>query len=182
MGNTRRIALVGLMGSGKTTVGEALARHLDLPYHDNDHELVARFGESAAGLTARYGLDAAHAAEAAVLLDLLAGDTPAVVAAAASTIESAACRRALAEHAFVVWLRTDPQHLAARATAGAGRPWDVDVETQLRTQARRRHPLYERLADLTMDTTDLDPVRTVALLARRIRRRTTQPLAAAPGH
>ncbi|GAA0609331.1 hypothetical protein GCM10009547_09260 [Sporichthya brevicatena] len=182
MGNTRRIALVGLMGSGKTTVGEALAQRLAVAYLDNDRELIARFGETAAGLTARYGLDAAHAAEAAVLLDVLAGDGPAIVTAAASTIESAACRRALAERAFVVWLRADPQHLAARASAGAGRPWDVDVEAQLRAQVRGRHPLYERVADLTTDTSDLDPSQTVDLLVRRIRRRTTRPLAAVPGH
>lgn len=152
----QRITLVGLMGSGKTTVGERLARRLGWSYCDNDRELLARFGGTAAQLKERNGLDALHAAEAAVLLDLLTTTERSVLTAAASTVESERCRRALAEGAFVVWLRADAQALAARAGHGAGRPWDDDVEAQLRAQAERRYPLLELLADLTVDTTVLD--------------------------
>lgn len=151
-----RIALVGLMGSGKTTTGERLARRMGWTYRDNDAELLARFGATAVQLKDRNGLDALRAAEAAVLLDLLSADERSVITAAASTAESATCRRALAERAFVVWLRTDPQTLAARAGHDENRPWNTDVEAQLREQAERRYPLLKQLADLTVDTTDLD--------------------------
>src|SRR5688500_2911974 len=119
----QRIALLGLMGSGKTTVGEPLAALLGWQFRDNDHELQARFGATAAQLTKRDGGAALHAAEAAVLLDLLAQDEPSVITAAASTVESAACRRALTERAFVVWLRADLELLIAKASRDSHRPW-----------------------------------------------------------
>lgn len=178
----QRIALVGLMGSGKTTIGAPLAQLLGWNYRDNDSELFARFGATAAGLTERHGLPAAHAAEAAVLLDLLAETERTVITAAASTIENAACRRALSEQAFVVWLRADPETLAARATPGEGRPWEDDIAGQLRAQAKRRHPLLHQLADLTVDTTRLDAQRDAVQIATEFRRRTVLPAEAAKGH
>lgn len=171
----QRIALVGLMGSGKTTIGAPLAQLLGWNYRDNDRELVARFGATAAGLTARHGLDAAHAAEAAVLLDLLSEGERVVITAAASTIESDACRRALAEQAFVIFLKADPEALAARASAGSGRPWEHDVLAQLRAQAKRRHPLLQQIADLTVDTTRLNAQRDAVQIATEFRRRTASP-------
>ncbi len=176
MGDSKeRIALVGLMGSGKTTIGAPLAQLLGWNYRDNDRELFARFGATASGLTQREGLDATHAAEAAVLLDLLAESERTVITAAASTIESAACRRALREQSFVVWLRADPDVLAARATAGEGRPWKDDIPEQLRLQAKRRHPLLHQLADLTVDTTRLDAQRDAVQIATEFRGRTAAP-------
>ncbi|MBA3741713.1 shikimate kinase [Sporichthya sp.] len=163
-----RIALLGLMGSGKTTVGERLALRLGWTYRDNDGELLARFGASAAQLKDRNGLDALHAAEAAVLLDLLNSEERSVLTAAASTVESLTCRRVLAERAFVVWLRADARTLAARATEGSGRPWNDDVEAQLRTQVEYRYPLLEQLADLTVDTTDLDGERVAEQIAEAV--------------
>lgn len=181
MGDKRqRIALVGLMGSGKTTLGAPIAQLLGWHYRDNDRELIARFGASAGDLAASHGLDAAHAAEAAVLLELLSNTDRTVIAAAASTIESHACRRALSERAFVVWLRADPQVLAQRATPGVGRPWDDDIGAQLRAQAKRRHPLLEQIADLTTDTTRLDAQRDAVQIATEFRRRTALPVGATP--
>lgn len=173
-----RVVLLGLMGSGKTTIGEPLARRLGWSYRDNDHELLARFGASAAVLSQTHGLSALHAAEAAVLLDLLREHECSVITAAASTAESAACRRALAENAFVVWLHAEPETLAARATSGADRPWEDDIGAQLRAQAARRHPLLEGLADLTVDTTDLDGERIADQIAAAFSRRTAPPLVA----
>lgn len=173
-----RIALVGLMGSGKTTVGESLARLLGFGYRDNDRELLARFGATAAHLADTVGLPSLHAAEAAVLLDLLARDERGVISAAASTVESPACRRALAEKAFVVWLRAEPEVLGKRATAGAGRPWDDDVEAQLQAQAKRRHPLLEQLADLTVDTTDRDAEHVAAQIAAQTGQAVSSPATA----
>ncbi len=149
----QRIALLGLMGSGKTTVGEPLAALLGWHFRDNDHELQARFGATAAQLTKRNGGEALHAAEAAVLLDLLAQEEPSVITAAASTVESVACRRALTERAFVVWLRADLELLIAKASKDSHRPWDDDIDAQLRAQAELRHPLFAEVADLTVDAT-----------------------------
>ena len=176
----QRITLVGLMGSGKTTVGEALGRRLGWRYRDNDLELLARFGANAAELADRNGVDALHAAESAVLLDLLNEDECSVITAAASTLERPACRRALADRAYVVWLRAKPATLAGRAAQGEARPLEKDVELQLRRQARRRHPLLERLADLTVDTTDLDAERLADQIARAFDERAVGRRPAAP--
>ena len=87
----------------------------------------------------RHGLAALHAAEAALLCEMLETGEPAVIAAAASTIESPACRDALAEHAFTVWLRVAPELTAAKVKSG-GRPRGEESEEELAAVARAREP------------------------------------------
>jgi shikimate kinase len=119
----RHIVLVGLMGAGKSTVGRVLAARLHRPVADSDRDL-----ELASGLTAeewrdQRGTRALHAREASILLEALSMRRPAVICAAASTIERARCREALrASAAIVVWLRARPDTLAARFEREIHRP------------------------------------------------------------
>src|SRR5262249_45956694 len=83
----RHVVLVGLMGSGKSTVGHALARRLGRPFVDNDEALEARSGRSARAIADADGADALHRLEAQALVDALARPEPAVVAMAASVVE-----------------------------------------------------------------------------------------------
>ncbi|MEY2471263.1 MAG: shikimate kinase [Actinomycetota bacterium] len=138
------------MASGKTTVGRSLADALGRPFLDCDDLLTARTGETAAQIADRDGVDALHVLEAEVLLAALARPDATVITAAASTIEDAACRAALAD-AAVMWLRGDPAVLARRARNESHRPLAGDVEAQLRAQAERRDPLFAGVADITVD-------------------------------
>jgi shikimate kinase len=144
------VVLTGLMSSGKTSVGRALARRLRRPYLDNDSELERRTGDSARGIAGREGLDALHEDEAAAFLAALATPQPAVVGAPASTIADPEIRRRLRDH-YVVWLDTDLATLARRLRHQSHRP-DVDGDLQafLGRQYAERAPLYRETASLVV--------------------------------
>ena len=150
---TRHVVLVGPMGSGKSTIGRRVAAALGRPFLDNDALLEAAVGRSAADLERRGGIDAVHRVEAEVLLDALARDDAAVIAAAASTIEVAAVRAALADRAWVVRLRAAPDTLVARFPESSDRPLGrVDPSRLVADQSRRRDPLFAEIADATFET------------------------------
>ncbi len=161
------IVLLGLMGTGKTTVGRLLAARLQRQLRDSDELLEARHGRTAAEIADDVGADGLHRLEAEVLLDALASPTPCVIAAAASTIEDQRCRDALAG-AFGVWLRADASALATRVRQQAHRPLEDNVEQQLATQAARRDPLFARAADLIVDVDDSPPEETADSVVRRL--------------
>ena len=153
------VVLVGLMGAGKSPVGERLASRLGWRFLDNDDELEARLGVTPRALADRDGTAALHAAEATVLLELLTPPQPVVIAAAASTIEDLRCREALGAP-LVAWLHADPEFLAPRATDNGKRPVAGDIEGQLREHEARRSPLFAEVADARFDvaTTPLDAI------------------------
>jgi shikimate kinase len=144
------VALVGSMGAGKTTIGTRLAERLGVAYLDNDDRLRALWGMGADEVEERHGLDALHAAEAEILLQMLEAAEPAVVAAAASTIEVDACRDALRTAAFTVWLRVPPEVTAAKVK-GSGRPRGGEPEEALAALAQSREPAFAEAADLIVD-------------------------------
>ena len=168
------IVFVGAMGSGKTTIGKRVAAALDRPFVDNDEMLQRKVGMSAAAFSGRDGIDALHAAEAAVVLESLAAAAPDVVAAAASTIENADVRASLRSRAWVVWLRADAEVLAARFPS-ATRPFgDRDPLLLAAEQSDRRDSLFAEVADAAVETgrSDVDAVVTevVAAIPHRDRR------------
>jgi shikimate kinase len=161
----RHVVLVGLMGSGKTTVGAIVARRLGLPFRDGDALLRAVTGHTAAALRDREGSEALHRAEARVLREALASNAPAVIAAAAAVVDDPACRAALrAPGVAVAWLRADPAVLGCRFEAGspgdgAHRPvYGEDPRAFLAAQARRRASCFAACRPLiVVDTGALDP-------------------------
>ena len=149
--------LVGLMGSGKTAVGELLAGRCARPFVDNDQLLEQRTGVAAADLAESAGPDALHAAEREVLEEALSDDEEAVVGAAASVIDDPSIGRILEPH-VVVWLSADPATLAERVREPGHRPFlDDDPEAVLRQQAEDRSPRFAAVADIVVDTTELEP-------------------------
>jgi shikimate kinase len=152
-----RIVLVGMMGSGKTTVGRELAGRTGWPYHDNDAKLLGTGAATARDLLAAGDEAALRAAEIAALDAMLAMPPPCIVAAAAGTIVDPGARARMAAAGFVVWLRIDTATILARG-AGGGRPWRPgDRAAWVATAVRERGPLYEEVADLVLDA-DRQPV------------------------
>lgn len=153
-----RVLLVGLMGSGKTTVGRALAEQTGWPYLDNDDLLEQATGRSPREIVAAAGEVALRVAESDALDAALAAPPPRICGVAAGTVTSPRNRRALAAGGIVVWLTADPQTLAARAVEQINRPWlETDAEAWLREAAAERAPLYAEIADLVIDTEDQPP-------------------------
>lgn len=150
------VVLVGLMGSGKTTVGAALAAAMGVPQRDSDTDIERETGLTARDLAARDGIDALHALEAHYLLEALRQPGTTVISAAASTLDDPSCRSRLRDRRhLVVWLRASPAVLAARLHKEDHRPdLGPDPAQVITRQAVRRNAALRDVADLTLDATE----------------------------
>jgi shikimate kinase len=159
----RHIVLVGLMGSGKTTVGRSLADALALPFFDSDASIEQERGATVRALADEIGVEAMHELEAAHLLRALAAPGPDVIAAAASTIDDPACRAALgARDVTTVWLRADPAVLANRFERERHRPrFGRSPAGLLADQARQRDALFRSLHPIEIETGGKHPTEVV---------------------
>jgi shikimate kinase len=160
-GNIRRVVLVGMMGSGKSTIGNALSAATGWPLIDNDVLLGRIFDKTARQLLAEEGEIALRAAEADALTLGLTDPSPTIVDAAAGTILDETIRAALSRE-FVVWLKASPEVLFARSAGAAHRPWLDRGEDWFRTAVAQRDPLYESVADVIVDTEHQSPEMAVA--------------------
>ncbi len=169
----RHVVLVGLMGSGKTTVGRLVAASLGWPVHDSDVDIEARTGKTVRELDETIGTEAMHALEVEVLLAALAGDGPSVVLAAAYTIDDEACVAALRDPTLLVaWLRITPATAAARFASRGHRPrFGDDPATFLAEQAERRDPVFASVADLVLEADADSPGSLADRIVREARRR-----------
>jgi shikimate kinase len=151
------IVVMGLMGAGKTTVGNLLAEELGWPLDDSDASIEAREGRTVKELRFTLGVDEMHALEARHLLEALNAPRPRVITPAAFTIEVPACREALlGPGVATVWLTATPSVLAARFFAQGHRPaYGDDPETFLSEQLARRTPLFRsvRPVEVAVDAT-----------------------------
>ena len=148
---TRHWVIVGLMGSGKTTVGRLLAARARREFVDNDAQLQTMTGRTARDIEASDGVERLHELERLAFASALEIEPPAVIAAAASVIEDAATRSLMSSVAAVVWLSVPVGELARRTQAQTHRPLGENREEQLAAQAARRSELFESVADVTVD-------------------------------
>jgi shikimate kinase len=146
------VVLVGLMGSGKTTVGRRLAARLGLPFVDADDAVEAFTGRSVAELFTERGEDGFRDVEAEVLGHLLEDPERMVLAAGGGVVLRVENRaRLAAEDVTVVWLDADPAFLASRVEKKAHRPLlagDESPREVLTRLHRERAGLYGEVADL----------------------------------
>lgn len=153
-----RIVLVGMMGSGKSTVGRLLSDATGWPYVDNDDLVRRSHGATPRGILARDGEGPMRAAESSALRLGLESPPPSIVGAAAGTILEPENRELMRAHGIVVWLRADADSLEARAFGAEHRPWlDTGGDSWIRTAVAQRAPLYSSVADITVDTSVARP-------------------------
>lgn len=153
-----RVVLVGMMGSGKSSVGRALSARTGWPFIDNDVLVERATGRTAREILAADGEAGLRAAEAAALTAGLEAPEPAIVALAAGTVLDPGDRRRIADAGFVAWVQAPAEVLAARAAGAAHRPWlEGDPDGWFARTLAEREALYASVADLEIDTAVTGP-------------------------
>ena len=149
---TRPLALVGLMGVGKSTVGRRLASALGLHFRDADEEVERAAGRSVSDIFAELGEPAFREGERRVIARLLE-EPPHVLATGGGAFVQAETRDILRRGATVVWLKADPTVLARRVVRRDTRPLlrGRDPLEVLEAMAQARHGAYAQ-AHLTVET------------------------------
>ncbi len=163
------ILLVGMMGAGKTTVGELLAATLHRPYRDSDADVAAATGLTVPEIFKTQGEPAFRAAEAEALARACAEPEPTVISVAGGAVMSPATRDLLRASGTVVWLRARPETLAARVGTGAGRPLlEDDPAGVLSALATQRAGLYAEVATAIIDVDDLTPTEVATAIIDKV--------------
>ena len=149
----RNVFLIGLMGSGKTTVGRALAKKLNKRFIDSDHEIEARTGASISLIFEIEGEASFRQREAEVIADLTAIDDI-VLATGGGAILNARNRALLASRGTVVYLRATVNSILQRTGHDKSRPLlqTADPRRRVEELMREREPLYSEVADIVIDT------------------------------
>src|SRR5262245_11724459 len=154
---SERVFLVGMVGSGKTTVGRALSERTGWPYLDNDELVRRQTGRASEEIYATDGEDVLHLAETRALDTALGMEPPIVVGVAGAIVDDPAAREALRDGGHVVWLRARPETLLARIGEGDGRRADAVSPEWIRARIREREPRYAAVADQIIDADETPP-------------------------
>ncbi len=151
------LVLVGLMGSGKSTVGALVAQRTGRKFVDVDAVITARMNKTVRELWEEGGEAAYRYLESEVVLEVVREDAPTVLAAPGGVVLDPLVRAALAD-CVVVWLRTSPSTLAGRVRPGDHRPLLGDEPAEaFAAMAEMRSELYRQVATAILDTDELVP-------------------------
>jgi shikimate kinase len=155
----RHVALIGLMGSGKSTVARVVASSLGLRAVDVDETILSVTGRTVRELWSEGGEHAYRGLERGVVLDTLGSNESAVLAVPAGAAIDPLVRDALADPGvFTVWLRARVDTLVTRVGRSQHRPLlDGEPADVLRGQADARSGIYEATADLAIDVDERTP-------------------------
>jgi shikimate kinase len=152
-GANTSIFFVGLMGAGKTTVGRAVARRLDRPFFDSDHEIEARTGARIPVIFELEGEAGFRDREAHVIAELT-GREAIVLATGGGAVLRPENRALLHSRGIVVYLRANPHDLWLRTRKDKNRPLlqTEDPKAKLEALYAVRDPLYRECAHFVVET------------------------------
>jgi 3-dehydroquinate synthase/shikimate kinase/3-dehydroquinate synthase len=165
------VVVVGPPGSGKTTVGTALAERLGVPFRDTDADIADRAGKPIPDIFVDDGEEHFRTLEREAVARAL-DEHDGVLALGGGAVLAESTRRLLAGYT-VVHLRVDLAEAVKRTDIDKGRPLlAVNPRATLRRLMDERLPLYEEVADIEVDTTGREPSELVAEIAARLSTRT----------
>jgi XRE family aerobic/anaerobic benzoate catabolism transcriptional regulator len=165
-----RIALIGLRGAGKSTLGAALAKQLGVPFIELDHEVEAEAGTSLHEIFLLHGQAGYRRYERRALERTLEKNDRCVIATGGSIVSEPGTYDLLLSACLTVWLRAAPEeHMARVAAQGDYRPMAGNREAMddLRRILAGRERLYAQ-ADVTIDTAGKTVEQSLSALARAV--------------
>lgn len=154
------IVLIGLMGTGKTTVARSLADHYSCDCLDTDKLVEQSTGMSVRDIFDKQGEDVFRSIESDILSQCLRSPRSAVIAGAGGVVVREENREMLNTarsegHVIVVWLHARPEVLAERTKKGGHRPLlDNDRLGTLQQLSAARAPFYSEVADIVVDVSE----------------------------
>lgn len=172
-GAPRFIALVGLRGAGKSTVGAQLARRLKMEFVELDALIEKSAGVSLGEIFAMHGEEYYRRLEKAALTRLFAESHGCVLATGGSLVTDAESWGVVKRRCFTVWLRATPQeHMTRVRRQGDTRPMkdNPSAMTELKGLLQQREPLYAQ-AELTIKTSAHAPSAVVTKIIQTLDRR-----------
>jgi shikimate kinase len=139
----RPVVLVGLMGSGKSTIGRKLAQVLDVDFYDSDAEIESAAHMSVKDLFAKYGEPEFRALEQRVMLRLM-NEGPRVISTGGGAFMNPDIRAAVQERGIAIWLDAELNVLMERVGRRETRPLlqNDDPEATMRALMETRYPVY----------------------------------------
>ncbi|MDD2866957.1 shikimate kinase [Neomegalonema sp.] len=148
----RSLALVGLMGAGKTAIGKRLSQATEAPFLDADSEIEAAARMTIPEIFARHGEPAFRDGERRVIARLVETPAPFVLATGGGAFMNPDTRKLLKERCMVLWLKADVDVLVRRLAKKSDRPLleTGDRRATLAALVEKRHPVYAE-AHLTLD-------------------------------
>jgi XRE family aerobic/anaerobic benzoate catabolism transcriptional regulator len=164
------VALIGLRGAGKSTLGAKLAESLEVPFVELDKEVEKEAGAELGEVFAMYGQDAFRRFEHHALERVLAQHQRAVIATGGSLVTAADTYKQLLARCFCVWLKTKPEEHMARVIAqGDMRPFKGRSAAldEIKKLLEDRAGLYAR-ADATLETSGKTVRQSLAELKKAI--------------
>jgi shikimate kinase len=168
---TRSVALIGFMGTGKTTVGKRLARRLGYRFVDSDSEIETRAGCSIRSIFLEQGEAAFRSLESETLA-ALAAQPEQVIATGGGAVLQTDNAALLRTHCLVVWLTASPRVILKRVGNAETRPLLAhasDPLAHIRQLLESRSQLYDAAAHLRVNTTDRKPEAIAEEIARLYR-------------
>lgn len=154
MSNQKNIFLIGLMGTGKTTVGRQLSRKLKMDFYDSDRVIEERTGADIPLIFEKEG-EAGFRQREVYIIDELTQRNNIVLATGGGSVLNAENRQNLASRGTVFYLRSNLKTLIGRTSKDKNRPLllaDEPIENILQRLLDERGPLYEATADHTIET------------------------------
>jgi XRE family aerobic/anaerobic benzoate catabolism transcriptional regulator len=173
-----RIALIGLRGAGKTTLGRMLAEDLGFPFVELSREIERLAGYSTAEILGLYGQNAYRRYERRALEEAIQIYPEAVLATAGGMVSDLVSFNLLLRHCTTIWLQADPEdHMARVAAQGDLRPMAASHEAMedLKTILAGRSAFYSK-ADMRLDTSAQPLVETFELLRSQVRQALGMPV------
>lgn len=165
-----RVALVGLRGAGKSTIGAMLAKHLDYPFLELDRVIEKSSGAPMSSIFDLYGQSGFRRLERRCLDEVLAQHKRFVLATGGSLVSEAGTYQRLLTSCFTVWLQADPEdHMKRVLAQGDTRPMANNPEamSDLRRILLEREPLYGK-SDLVVNTSEKAPGSAVNSIVKQL--------------